>query len=191
MLNPLAACKEAGNPDRLYLFGSTSKITFPGAGVGFFGASQANIAFTEKQLSMQAISWDKLNMLRHVRFLKNVENIRALMEKHAQVLRPRFDAVLEALEKELAPRGIGSFVRPEGGYFVAYNAPKGCAKRIVELCAQAGVSLTPAGATHPYGKDPEDSVIRIAPSFPPLEELCAAMEVFCVSARIAALEKGR
>ena len=189
VLSLLEECKKAGNPDRAYMFGSTSKITFPGAGVAFFAASRANIAFTEKQLAAQAISWDKLNMLRHVRFLKNIDGIHAQMEKHATLLRPRFDIVLDTLERELSGCGTGRWIRPDGGYFVTFIANRGCAKRIVALCSEAGVTLTAAGATHPYGRDPNDEYIRIAPSCPPLDELQTAMEIFCCCARLAAVEK--
>lgn len=189
ILNIIEECEKAGNPDMVYVFGSTSKITLPGAGVAFFGASKANVDFTLKQLNAQAISWDKLNMLRHVRFFKNVEGIKAMMDKHAAALRPKFDAVLKALEGELAEREVGKWVKPDGGYFVTYMAEKGCAKRIVALCKDTGVVLTDAGATHPYGKDPDDSYIRIAPSLPAPSELALAMEIFCVSARLATVEK--
>lgn len=189
VLNIIKECEKAGNPDMVYVFGSTSKITLPGAGVAFFGASKANVDFTLKQLNAQAISWDKMNMLRHVRFFKNVDGIKAMMDKHAAALRPKFDAVLKALENELAERGVGKWVKPDGGYFVTYMAEKGCAKRIVALCKDTGVVLTDAGATHPYGKDPDDSYIRIAPSLPAPSELATAMEIFCVSARLAAVEK--
>ncbi|MEG1849405.1 MAG: aminotransferase class I/II-fold pyridoxal phosphate-dependent enzyme [Oscillospiraceae bacterium] len=189
LLNIIDECAKAGNPDRVYVFGSTSKITFPGAGVAFFGASKANVDFTVKQLNAQAISWDKLNMLRHVRYFKNLDGIRAQMELHAQVLRPKFDAVLDALDSELTERGVGRWVKPEGGYFVTYIAESGCATRIVGLCKQAGVVLTEAGATHPYHKDPDDAYIRIAPSFPSPAELANAMEIFCLSARLAMVEK--
>jgi DNA-binding transcriptional MocR family regulator len=189
LLNPLAVCKEAGNPDMMYLFGSTNKLTFPGSGVGFLAASKENIAFKTKQLSMQAIGWDKLNMLRHVKFLKDVDNIRAHMKKHADILRPKFDAVLQKLEKELAGTGSGEWVKPDGGYFITYMAPAGCAKRIVALCKEAGVAMTEAGATHPYGKDPDDSYIRIAPSFPSSSELDKAMEIFCTAVKLATVEK--
>ncbi len=187
LLDILEECKQAGNPDMVYIFSSTSKITFPGAGVAFFAASKANIAFTLKQLSKQAISWDKLNMLRHVRFLKDMDGVRAIMARHAAILKPRFDAVIASLD-ELKRLGAGDYQRPDGGYFVAYRAPKGCAKRIVALCKEAGVVLTDAGATHPYGKDPEDSYIRIAPSFPTIDDLRSAMEVFTAAAKLAALE---
>lgn len=189
VLNLLEECKKVGNPDRAYMFGSTSKITFPGAGVAFFAASRANIEFAEKQLAAQAISWDKLNMLRHVRFLKDASGIRTQMEKHAALLRPRFNIVLGMLEKELLGCGAGRWIRPDGGYFVAFMANKGCAKRIVALCGETGVTLTAAGATHPYCKDPNDEYIRIAPSYPSLDELQTAMKIFCCCARLAAVEK--
>ena len=189
LLNPLEACKEAGNPDMIYLFGSTNKITFPGAGVAFMAASRENIAFTTKQLSMQAIGWDKLNMLRHVRFLKDGPTIKALMRKNAEILRPKFDAVLDALESNIRGIDAGEWIRPDGGYFVTFIAEKNCAKRIVALCKEAGVIMTDAGATHPYGIDPEDRYIRIAPTFPPLDELTKALEVFCTAVKLAALEK--
>lgn len=189
LLNILDECKKAGNPNMVYMFGSTSKITLPGAGVAFFGASKDNVEFTLKQLNAQSISWDKMNMLRHVRFFKNADGIREMMKKHAAILEPKFDAVLNALDKELGGRDAGSWVKPTGGYFVTYIAEHGCAKRIVGLCKEAGVVMTNAGATHPYGKDPDDSYIRIAPSFPTPEELALAMEIFCVSVRLATVEK--
>jgi DNA-binding transcriptional MocR family regulator len=188
LLNILEAFKEAGNPNMLYLFGSTNKITFPGAGVAFFAASKENIAFKEKQLSMQAIGWDKLNMLRHVLFLKDAEGIKAQMQKHAGLLRPKFDAVLKILDLELSGTGAGEWVKPDGGYFITFIAEKSCAKRIIALCKETGVVMTNAGATHPYGNDPEDRYIRIAPSFPSLNELEAAMEVFCTAAKLATVE---
>ena len=189
VLNMLEECKKAGHPDRVFMFGSTSKITVPGAGVGFFGASEANVEFIKKQINAEAISWDKMNMLRHVRFFGSAQGILDLMDKHAALLRPKFDAVLNALEEEIGPRGCGSWVRPSGGYFVTFMAPKGCAARVNALCKEAGVTMTGPGATHPYHKDPDDSVLRIAPSFPPAEELQKAMEVFCVAVRLAAVEK--
>ena len=189
VLNILEECKKAGNPDLAYMFGSTSKISIPGAGVAFFAASRANVDFTLKQLDAQSISWDKMNMLRHVRFFKDLDGIRAQMDRHAAVLRPKFDAVLSTLDGEVGGTGAGTWVKPKGGYFVTYMAMPGCAKRIVQLCREAGVVLTDAGATHPYHKDPEDSYIRIAPSFPTPEELTQAMEVFCTAAKLAAVEK--
>ena len=189
LLNLLDECKKAGNPDRAYMFGSTSKITFPGAGVGFFAASKENIDFTLKQMGSQAIGYDKMNMLRHVRFFKDYNGILEIMEKHAAILRPRFDAVLNTLDEELSEPAVGSWVKPDGGYFITYIAEKNCAKRIVALCKEAGVTLTGAGATHPYHKDPDDSYIRIAPSFPSADELALAMKIFCVSAKLAMTEK--
>ena len=189
LLNPLEACKEAGNPNMIYMFGSTNKITFPGSGVAFFVASKENIAFTEKQLSMQAIGWDKLNMLRHVRFLKSVNGIHDHMKKHAELLRPKYDAVINKLESELSGLGAGEWIKPDGGYFITFISETGCAKRIVALCKEAGVLMTSAGATHPYGNDPEDRYIRIAPSFPSLAELETAMEIFCVAVKIATVER--
>ncbi len=189
ILNMLEECRKAGNPDRVFMFGSTSKITFPGAGVAFFGASEANVEFIKKQLSAEAISWDKMNMLRHVRFFKDADGIRRIMDKHAEILRPKFDAVLKALEEEVGPRGAGDWVRPNGGYFVTFIAPEGCATRINELCKGAGVTMTGPGATHPYHDDPQDSFLRIAPSYPSTEELEKAMEIFCLAARTAAVEK--
>ena len=189
VLNILKECKKAGNPDMVYLFGSTSKITFPGAGVAFFGASRDNVDFIARQLNAQSISWDKMNMLRHVRFFRDLDGLRAHLDKHAALLRPKFDAVLSALEREIASTGAGSWVKPKGGYFVTYMALPGCAKRIVQLCKEAGVVLTDAGATHPYHQDPEDSYIRLAPSFPSPAELAQAMEVFCAAAKLAAVEK--
>lgn len=184
----LAMCKKAGNPHRAFLFASTNKVTFPGAGVAFFAASKENIDFAKKQLSMQTISWDKLNMLRHVRYFENMDGFHAHMCKHAKLLKPRFDIVLKHLSTELAPLGLGTYNQPKGGYFVTYMAPRGCAKRIVSLCKAVGITLTGAGAPYPYGNDPDDSCIRIAPSFPSCEELEKAMEVFCKMVRLAALE---
>lgn len=188
LLNLLDECKKAGNPNRAYMFGSTNKITFPGSGVSFFAASKENIDFTQEQLSMQAISWDKMNMLRHVKFLKSMEGIRSHMDKHASILKPRFDIVVNCLEKELVSTGLGSFICPDGGYFVTYQTPPGCAKRTTDLCREAGVIMTEAGATHPYGVDPDDSYIRIAPSFLSLSELKSAMDVFCVASKLAVEE---
>ncbi len=188
VLNILDECRKAGNPDRPYLFGSTSKITFSGAGVGFFGASADNIRFTQKQIAAQSISWDKMNMLRHVRFFKDMEGIRHMLDRQAELLRPKFDRVLSILEQELDGCGAGEWVRPDGGYFITYVGNPGCAKRIHQLCKEAGVLLTEPGATHPYHRDPEDRFLRIAPSYPPVEELQTAMEVFCTAAKIASIE---
>jgi DNA-binding transcriptional MocR family regulator len=149
----------------------------------------AECAFVKKQISAQAIGWDKMNMLRHARFFGDKQGILEHMKKHAQVLRPRFDAVLDAFETELKDLGVGSWVKPDGGYFITYTTLDGCARRVVSLCKEAGVVLTNAGATHPYGRDPRDRMIRIAPSYPSLEELKLAVELFCLCVRLASVEK--
>ncbi len=189
VLNLLEEAKKAGHGDMVFMFGSTSKITFPGAGVAFFAASVDNIKFIEKQANVEIISWDKMNMLRHLRFFKNIDGLYAQMDKHAALLKPRFDAVLNGLEKELAGKGCGTWVKPDGGYFVTFMATKGTAKRVYQLCKEAGVTMTPAGATHPYHADPDDSFLRIAPSFPSVETLEKAIEILAISAQIATIEK--
>ena len=183
------ACAEAGSEGLFYQFASTSKITFPGAGVAVMNTAKANLDEISKHLGVQTIGYDKINMLRHVRFFGNADNMRAHMEKHRAILAPKFAAVLDMLEQEIAPLGIGKWTKPEGGYFVSFNAPKGTAKRIVQLCKDAGVTLTGAGATYPYKNDPDDSNIRIAPTYPSPEELKLAMELFCICVKLAALEK--
>ena len=188
LLNIFDACKEQGSEDMVYEFASTSKITFGGAGVSVLAASENNIKLISKQMGVQTIGHDKVNQLRHVQFLKDAAGVRAHMKKHAAIVKPKFDCVLQALDQEIAPRGIAHWNRPKGGYFVAYEGLDGTASRCVALCKEAGLALTPAGAPFPYGKDPHDSVIRIAPTFPSLEELQAAVELFCVAARLAALE---
>jgi DNA-binding transcriptional MocR family regulator len=185
----ISLAREAGHPDMVYEFASTSKITFPGAGVSVMATSEANLAYLQKLLDVQMISYDKVNQLRHVRFLKNKEHTLALMKKHAAILEPKFDCVLRYLEKEIAPLGIGHWEKPKGGYFISLFTMPGLAKRTVALCREAGVVMTGAGATYPLNADPEDSNIRIAPSLPPIEELEAAMEVLCTSLKLAALEK--
>lgn len=189
LLNLLDECKKAGNPNRAFMFGSTSKITFPGAGVGFFAASKENIDRAVSEIGVQTVGCDKMNMLRHTRYFQDMAGIMANMDKHAAILRERFDAVIEALDSELTPRGAAAYVKPQGGYFISCKVENGCAKRVVGLCKEAGIMLTAAGATHPYGRDPEDACIRIAPSYPSPAELSAATEVFCVAARLAAVEK--
>ena len=188
LLNIFDACKEQGSEDMVYEFASTSKISFGGAGVSVIAASENNIQFIAKQLGVQTIGHDKVNQLRHVHFLKDADGVKEHMKKHAAIVRPKFECVLGALDTEIAPRGIAHWNKPHGGYFVAYEGLPGTATRCVALCKEAGLVLTPAGAPFPYGKDPEDSVIRIAPTFPDLPELEAAMELFCVAARLAALE---
>ena len=161
ILNIIDECEKAGNPDMVYMFGSTSKITFPGSGVAALATSPRNVEFIKKQLTVQTIGHDKINQLRHTRFFKNIDGIKAHMEKHADILRPKFEAVLNEFDKELAGLEIGSWIRPVGGYFISFDALEGCAKKIVAMCKDAGVVLTGAGATYPYGKDPKDSNIRI------------------------------
>ena len=185
----LTLCREAGNPDMVFEYASTSKITLPGAGVSCMAASVDNQKYMEKLLTIQMISADKVNMLRHVKYLQDKEHTLALMKKHAGIMRPKFQCVLRWLDQEIAPLDIASWQRPKGGYFVSVNTAPGLAKRTLELCKEAGVVMTGAGATFPYGKDPRDSNIRIAPSLPPVEELELAMDVFCTALKLAALEQ--
>lgn len=185
----LTLCREAGNPDRAYMFGSTSKVTFPGAGVAFMASSKENIAHIKKQISIQTIGFDKVNMLLHTRFLKNAANVSDHMKKHAEILRPKFEAVNEILEKNLSGKGIAAWNKPNGGYFISLDIFEGCAKKTVQLAKEAGVIFTPAGATYPYGKDPKDSNIRIAPTYPPISELKTAIDILCVCVELSVLEK--
>ena len=185
----IALCESFGNGDMVYEFASTSKVTFPGAGVGVMAASRANIDYFTKLIGIQTIGFDKINQLRHVRYLKDRETTLALMRRHAAVLAPKFRAVLDALDREIAPLGIAAYKRPTGGYFVSLDAMPGTAKRALALCKEAGVVMTGAGATYPYGVDPNDSNIRIAPTLPPVAELEAAIAVLCNCLRMAALEK--
>lgn len=187
--NIYEACLASGNPDRVLMFTSTSKITFAGGGISAMGASPANIARQAGLLTYQLVCYDKLNQLRHTNFLPDKAAVEAHMAKHADIIRPKFEYVLEVLEKELS--GFGSWSRPKGGYFICYYAPEGCAHRIVDLCQKAGVTLTPAGSPYPGGIDPIDSTIRIAPTFPPLSELKLVMELFPVAVKIAAIEATR
>lgn len=189
VLNLMDECRKTGNEDILYTFGSTSKVTFPGAGVAALGTSKNNISYLKKVMGIRTIGYDKINQLRHVRFFGTYEGILEHMEKHRAILKPKFDAVIDMLEKEIAPLGIGSWTNPDGGYFISFDSLPGCAKRIVELCKEAGVTLTGAGATYPYGKDPEDKNIRIAPTYPSVDELTMAMEIFCLAVKIASAEK--
>ncbi len=185
----LTLCREAGRPNMVFEFASTSKITFPGAGVAVMAASEDNLQYLMKFIGTETISYNKINQLRHVLYLKDKAHTLELMKRHAEIMRPKFHLVLDILEQEIAPRGLAEWQKPKGGYFVSVNAMEGTAKRTLQLCAEAGVVMTPAGATFPYGNDPKDSNIRVAPSLPPLSELEAAMEVFCICLRIAALEK--
>ena len=184
-----AACEEAGSRGIFYQFVSTSKVTFPGAGVAAMNTAKENLDELSAAFGIQTIGFDKINQLRHVRFFGNADNMRAHMEKHRAILAPKFAVVQEMLEAEIAPLGIAEWTKPEGGYFVSFNAPKGTAKRIVQLCKEGGVTLTGAGATYPYMKDPDDSNIRIAPTYPSVEELRKAMELFCICVKLAALEQ--
>ena len=185
----LSLCEKAGNPDMVYEFASTSKITLAGGGISVMAASDANIAYFSKLFAVQMISYDKVNQLRHVKYLKNKAYTIEVMKRHAAILQPKFQVVADKLEEQIKPLGIANWNCPKGGYFVSFNAMPGTAKRILELCKQAGVEMTPAGATYPYGIDPHDSNIRIAPSLPPVEELKQAMDVFCTCTKLAALEK--
>ena len=185
----LSLCAEAGNPDMVVEFASTSKITLPGAGISCFACSEANMAYLEKLLTVQIISFDKVNQQRHVLYLKDKAHTLALMRRHAAIMAPKFRCVADALEREIAPLEIASWRRPTGGYFVSLNAMPGTARRTLALCKEAGVTMTGAGATFPYGKDPRDSNIRIAPSLPPVEELEQAMAVLCTCLKLSALEK--
>ncbi len=189
ILNILDEAKKVGNEDIVYIFGSTSKITFPGAGVAVMGASKRNVDELKKLLGISIISYDKMNQLRHVKFFGSFENMCEHMKKHKDIIAPKFDMVCKTLENEIAPLGIGSWTEPEGGYFVSFNAMKGCAKRIVKLCSEAGVTLTGAGATFPYGVDPDDRNIRLAPTYPPVEDLAKAMELFVICVKLASAEK--
>ncbi len=189
LLNIIEECKKAGNPDMVFQFTSTSKISFPGGGLAVIAASKNNIDFIKNQMTVQTIGFDKLNQLRHCKYFKNFDGIKAHMKKHAAIIQPKFSVVLYMLNKELSPLGIGKWVSPKGGYFVSFDAMEGCAKRIVSLAAEAGVVMTGAGATYPYGKDPKDSNIRIAPTFPSVAELRQAMEIFCVCVKLASVEK--
>jgi DNA-binding transcriptional MocR family regulator len=185
----LSLCANAGHPDMVFEFASTSKVTLPGAGVSCFACSAANMTHMTGLLTPQVISFDKVNQQRHVLYLQNKAHTLELMKKHASIMGPKFQAVLNALEKEIAPLDIASWKRPKGGYFVSVNAMPGTAKRTWELCREAGVTLTGAGATFPYGKDPQDRNIRLAPSLPPVEELEQAIAIFCLCLKLSALEK--
>lgn len=189
LVNMLSACKEAGNPERVFIFGSTSKITFGGAGVAMMAGSKKNIEFVKKQIAYQTIGPDKLNQLRHVRFLRNMEGIHDHMKKHAVLLKPKFDAVLSILEAELGGKNVAEWSKPKGGYFVSINTLDGCASAVVDITAKAGVKLTPAGATFPYKKDYRDRNIRIAPSFPLIEDIFSAMELVTICIQLVSIEK--
>ena len=189
ILNILEEAKKVGNENIVYIFGSTSKITFPGAGVAVMGASRENVEALKKFLGISIISYDKMNQLRHVKFFESFEHMKDHMKKHMAIIAPKFKLVCDKLNKEIAPLGIGQWTEPEGGYFVSFNAMNGCAKRIVKLCSEAGVTLTGAGATFPYGVDPDDRNIRLAPTYPPIEDLDKAMDLFTICVKLASAEK--
>lgn len=189
ILNILDECEKAGNPDMVYEFASTSKITFSGAGVAAMATSKTNIDFIIKQMGIQTIGHDKINQLRHVKFFKDFDGIKSHMMKHAEKMRPKFEAVLMMLDQELKDAEIATWTNPNGGYFISLDVMEGCAKKVVSMCKEAGMVLTGAGATYPYGKDPEDKNIRIAPSFATPEELVEASKILIVCTKIAAIEK--
>ena len=188
-MNIFEACKAAGSEDMVYEFASTSKVTFPGSGVAVLCMSPANMAWNKKLIASQTIGPDKLNQIRHVKFFGDADGVRAHMQKHRELIAPKFELLLSTLEKELGGLGIASWTKPNGGYFYSLNVLPGCAKRVAELCKNAGVTLTPAGASFPYGKDPEDKNIRIAPTFPSLSDLEQAAKVLCLCVKLAAAEK--
>ena len=189
VLEILSECEKAGNPDMVYEFASTSKISFSGAGVAAIASSKGNLECIKKTLAIQTIGHDKINQLRHVRYFKNFQGIKEHMRKHAALMRPKFEAVEQVLERELSGLGIGSWTKPNGGYFISFDAMEGCAKAIVARCREAGVVLTGAGATFPYGIDPKDSNIRIAPSFPTPEEMQMATDLFVLCVKLVSVEK--
>ena len=189
LIEILMECKKEGHPDMVYKFSSTSKISFPGSGIAAIAASDANLAEIREQMKIQTIGHDKLNQLRHARYFKNIHGMVEHMKKHAASMRPKFDMVLASLEKELGGLEIGSWLAPRGGYFISFDSLDGCAKAIVAKAKEAGLIMTNAGATYPYGKDPHDSNIRIAPSYPTLDEIKRAMEVFTLSVKLVSVEK--
>ena len=189
LIEILMECKKAGNPDMVYKFSSTSKISFPGSGIAAMAASDANLEDIRSTMRVQTIGHDKVNQLRHVRFFKDIHGMVEHMRKHADIIRPKFEAVEEILERELGGLGIGEWTKPKGGYFIAFDSLDGCAKDIVAKCKKAGVVMTSAGATYPYGKDPHDSNIRIAPTYPPLGDLIVATELFALCVKLSSVEK--
>lgn len=188
LLNILLECEKAGNPDLVVEFASTAKVSFAGGGIACVAANKSNLALISKRMAVQSICYDKINQLRHARMFPSIDDVKAHMLKHAEILKPKFDMVTDMLEENLQGLEILNWCTPNGGYFISVDTLPCCAKRVVELCKEAGVVLTNAGATYPYGKDPLDSNIRIAPSFPPVEELRQAMTLFCVSVKLASLE---
>lgn len=189
LLNIFEECEKCGSEDMIIEVASTSKVTFPGAGVAVLAASKANVAAIKKRMSMQTIGYDKINQLRHANYFKSAQGVKVHMKRHAAILEPKFRAVIDALERELGGKGIAQWNNPNGGYFISLDVLDGCAKRTVELCKNAGVVLTPAGATFPYGNDEKDRNIRIAPTFPPEEELKTAVKLLCLCVQLSAVEK--
>lgn len=189
LLDIMAECEKTGNPDMVYIFASTSKVSFSGSGIAAIAASEKNLADIRKTMTIQTIGYDKINQLRHVRYFKDINGLRAQMKKEADILRPKFEAVISTLEAELSGLGIGEWIKPKGGYFISFNTMEGCAKAVVAKCKEAGVVLTGAGATYPYGKDPKDSNIRIAPSFPTPEEMQQATELFVLCVKLVSVNK--
>ena len=189
LLEILGECEKSGNPYMVYEFCSTSKVTFAGSGISAVASSKANLDFFKKTMTIQTIGYDKLNQLRHVRYFRNIDGMKEHMKKHAAIMRPKFEAVLAVLEKELGGLSIGSWTKPNGGYFISFESMEGCAKAIVERCKEAGVVLTGAGATYPYKKDPADSNIRIAPTFPSEQELALATDLFVLCVKLVSVEK--
>ncbi len=188
ILDIISECEKAGNPDIVYEISSTSKVTFAGGGISAIAASKANLDEIRKSMTVQTIGFDKINQLRHVRYFKNLDGLKAHMMKHAQIMRPKFEAVLKVLNEELGGLGIAEWTNPKGGYFISFEAMDGCAKKIVAKCREAGVVLTGAGATYPYGEDPNDSNIRLAPTFPTSEELAAATDLFVLCVKLVSVE---
>lgn len=189
ILEILEECEKAGNPDMVFKFCSTSKVTFPGSGIAAISASKANLDFIKKQMKVQTIGHDKLNQLRHSRFFGDFNGMLEHMKKHAAIIRPKFEAVLDTLDRELGNLDIATWTKPNGGYFIGFDTMDGCAKKVVAMCKEAGVVMTPAGATYPYGKDPHDSNIRIAPTYPSTEELKQACEVFVTCVKLVSIDK--
>lgn len=189
ILEILSECEKAGNPDMVFQFCSTSKVSFSGAGISAVATSENNLAWMKSSMNFQIIGYDKVNQLRHVRYYKNIDGLKEQMKKHADIMRPKFEAVLQILDENLGGLEIGNWIKPRGGYFISFDAMEGCAKAIVGKCKEAGVTLTGAGATYPYGKDPKDSNIRIAPSFPSPEEMAEAAKLFALCVKLVSVEK--
>lgn len=189
ILDILSECEKAGNPDMVYEFCSTSKISFAGSGISGMASSKANLDFVKKTLTIQTICYDKINQLRHAKYFKDINGIKAHMKKHADIIRPKFEAVLDILEKELGGLEIAAWIKPSGGYFISFESMEGCASQIISKCKEAGMVLTNAGATYPYGKDPKDTTIRIAPTFPTPEEMKEAAKLFTLCVKLVSVDK--